>query len=125
MQEIDPDNKLANDFTGGEKFFKQLIDAGVGDKDFIQEIVVMFVKEAEHTIHDLNESVNEKNLSGIKMNAHKLKSSFSMFDLTGILDLIKKLENLTEGSVNESDMIFADLASQASSAFKIIKLKYL
>src|SRR5690606_18241167 len=112
-------------FTGGENFFKQLVDAGVGDKAFIQEIVTMFMEESEQTMNELSNNIANKNLAGIKMNAHKLKSSFNMFELKGILELIKKLEALTENNISEADKIFPDLLTQSNSTFKIIKLKYL
>jgi HPt (histidine-containing phosphotransfer) domain-containing protein len=112
-------------FKGGETFFNQLKDSGVADEAFIREIVTMFLEEGRIGLDLLYEAIRQQDLKGIKLNAHKLKSSFTMFDLIEILPDIRQLEKTNVTNVEEMFHYIDKLKVKCNRAFQLIELKYL
>lgn len=111
------------EFTAGDSFFRQMIDAGVADDQFIREIVELFLTEGGESLIQLREGFKSENSKQVKLYAHKLKSSFLMFDMTSAHQLAVKLEKSENLQGSKKDI--ADLEMICESTFSLLRKKYL
>ena len=84
---------ISSQFNAGDKFFRQMLDAGVADSTFIREIVKMFVEEGNESLKSLKQSIEQEDLPAIQLYAHKLKSSFLIFDMHEAHEIVSSLVN--------------------------------
>ncbi|MFT5821540.1 MAG: HPt (histidine-containing phosphotransfer) domain-containing protein [Crocinitomix sp.] len=111
-------------FTAGDNFFGQMIEAGVADDTFIREIVEMFLIEGAVSLQAIVEGFENDDQKTIRLYAHKLKSSFLMFDMHDAHALAEKLEQI-EAPVSSSIESFSELQQICKQSFKLLRLKYL
>lgn len=119
------DNVHNIEFTGGDNFFGQMREAGVADQQFIREIVQMFIEEGQLTLNLLGQSILEKNIPNIRLYAHKLKSSFIMFDMIKEHELVTQLEKSETDNLRNSPTLFTELETSCNGNFTKLKKKYL
>jgi HPt (histidine-containing phosphotransfer) domain-containing protein len=67
------------------------------DKQQLINMITIFLSETPLTLTDLNNNLNEKNYDEVKFYAHKLKSSIDLFQINGLQDDIRTLEQLASG----------------------------
>jgi HPt (histidine-containing phosphotransfer) domain-containing protein len=111
-------------FTAGDKFFGQMKEAGVADNEFIREIVEMFLKECALSVQTIREGFENNDLETIHQYAHKIKSSFLMFDMYEAHALAVVLEGIDK-PVTAENKTLAELEALCSNSFKLLTLKYL
>jgi HPt (histidine-containing phosphotransfer) domain-containing protein len=111
-------------FTAGDKFFGQMKEAGVADNDFIREIVEMFLKECAVSVKIIREGFENNDLDTIHLYAHKLKSSFLMFDMHEAHALAIVLEGIDKPLIPENKTL-TELEALCNKSFKMLTLKYL
>jgi CheY-like chemotaxis protein/HPt (histidine-containing phosphotransfer) domain-containing protein len=70
-----------------------------GNKDFVREMVKVFLEETPSILLKLNEHVRENNLPGISSTCHKLKTSFTMMGINA--NACKQLEELAKSGVKD------------------------
>jgi len=114
-----------NEFKAGDKFFGQMKEAGIADEAFIREIVVMFLEEGQQSLNELRAAFDSNSPEAVKLFAHKLKSSFLMFDMHEAHTLAVKLEKTVPDLRSSSAEDLKQLESICSENFRLLKLKYL
>jgi HPt (histidine-containing phosphotransfer) domain-containing protein len=112
-------------YRGGEDFFKQMIEEGIADDDFIREIVSMFLSEGAESLSKLKTAFQENDLAQVKLYAHKLKSSFLMFDMKEAHGLATELEGVNSENANAMQERLQLLNQSCQKHFIELKKKYL
>lgn len=116
---------ISSQFNGGDKFFRQMLDAGVADNKFIREIVSMFIEEGMQSLTCLKQGIEQNDLTTIQLYAHKLKSSFLIFDMHEAHEIVASLEDPSLNDQQENLKKHALLQEFCNDSFKKLKLKYL
>ncbi|NOQ70976.1 MAG: hypothetical protein GQ574_03180 [Crocinitomix sp.] len=111
-------------FTAGDNFFGQMKEAGVADDAFIREIVEMFLNESAASLKTIVEAFEINEQETIRLFAHKMKSSFLMFDMDEAHALAVKLEQI-EAPVSSGLESLTELQNICTRSFKLLRLKYL
>ncbi|MBY0426927.1 MAG: PAS domain S-box protein [Cytophagales bacterium] len=70
-----------------------------GNKEFIKEMIKVFLNETPSILLKLNDYVNENNHSGISATCHKLKTSFMMMGIDS--SSCKQLEEMAKSGVKD------------------------
>jgi HPt (histidine-containing phosphotransfer) domain-containing protein len=65
------------------------------DPEFEKQLIELFIKEMPEYLKDLEKNVQDENFKGIKMVAHKMKSSCGIFGLKDLVERFHKLEELS------------------------------
>lgn len=117
-------NSDISKFTAGDKFFGQMKEAGIADNDFIREIVEMFLNECAVSLKRINEGFENNDLATVHLYAHKLKSSFLMFDMHDAHVLAVELEQ-EKKSLKPGNKTFLELEAICQRSFELLKLKYM
>lgn len=118
-------NNNYNVSTAGDNFFGQMIEAGVADEKFIREIVEMFLEEGNQSLNKLTTAYEAKVHSNVKLFAHKLKSSFLMFDMHDAHALAVKLEGVNADNLSMFETTLAELRKACEVSFGVLRKKYL
>jgi hypothetical protein len=116
---------ISSQFNAGDKFFRQMLDAGVADNTFIREIVKMFVEEGNESLKLLKLSIEQNDLPAIQLYAHKLKSSFLIFDMHEAHEIVCLLEDPVLNEQSKYLKMHGQLQEFCNETFKKLKLKYL
>ncbi len=119
------DQLYNSEFTAGDNFFGQMIEAGVADQRFIQEIVQMFIEEGQLSLNLLAQAIEQEDFSNIRLYAHKLKSSFLIFDMIDAHDFAEKLENDEVNNHEYITAIYEGLKKNCDINFTKLRHKYL
>ena len=72
--------------------YPRLLELANGDKDFIKELLELFVKNGSHEINELEIAQSEDDFDQIKHLAHKLRSSFLILDFLNLSEWSIQLE---------------------------------
>ncbi|WP_066758677.1 Hpt domain-containing protein [Crocinitomix algicola] len=112
-------------YTGGDKFFGQLVNEGIGDDSFIHEIVTIFLDESNHCLKHLKQASKEQNLENVQLYSHKLKSSFLMFDMIEAHELVAKMENIEASKLSTVGQKIKRLDEICEKSFTLLKDKYM
>ncbi|TAF44886.1 MAG: Hpt domain-containing protein [Sphingobacteriales bacterium] len=67
-----------------------------GDKEFMDEMIDMFLSQTPPQITSIQKAIVEKNYQHISQIAHKIKPTFTMFGLHSIKDSFTKIENYAQ-----------------------------
>lgn len=118
-------NSEKNDYTAGDNFFKQMVEAGIADDNFIREIVEMFLEEGMQTLGKLRNAFANNESENVRLFAHKLKSSFLMFDMHEAHSFAMELEKVDDESVADYIEALKGLETACSSNFDLLREKYL
>lgn len=124
MEDNRSEKSKDGEFSGGDKFFGQMKAAGVADENFIKEIVEMFLEEGKENLVNLNQAFDHKDVRKIKLYAHKLKSSFLMFEMNEAHDYAVKLEQIDEKNLAELVPSLKALEEKCEEDFKFLRKKY-
>ena len=76
-----------------------------GDEGFITAIASAFLEEVPDAINQIDQGLNTKNCALVYQNAHKIKPTIQMFDITILDDLLViqdwgKYEKVSEGIIS-------------------------
>lgn len=118
-------NDNSNASTAGDNFFGQMIEAGVADEKFIREIVEMFLEEGNQSLDKLTAAFDAKEHDNVKLFAHKLKSSFLMFDMHDAHALAVKLEGVNADNLSTFATTLSELRKACEVSFDLLRKKYL
>lgn len=114
-----------SEFTAGDNFFGQMIEAGVADQQFIQEIVQMFIEEGQLSLYSLAQAIEQGDFSNVRLYAHKLKSSFLIFDMIEAHDFAVQLEKDDMNNRESITTIYEALQNNCDIIFTKLRHKYL
>ena len=65
------------------------------DRKFEKDLIEVFIDETPQYLKDLEKNEQEENFKGVKMAAHKMKSSCGIFGLKDLVQNFNKLEELS------------------------------
>jgi HPt (histidine-containing phosphotransfer) domain-containing protein len=122
---MDKTEDISPQFNAGDKFFRQMLDAGVADSTFIREIVKMFIEEGNESLKSLKQSIEKDDLQAIQMYAHKLKSSFLIFDMHEAHEIVSSIEDPVLNEQSDNLKKHSQLQVYCNQAFKKLKAKHL
>ena len=114
FEQIDLNKVLVKWISIDEKMSNQnLVDLtnleGMGDQEFMDRMVALFVEETEKELVSFNQALEEKNASRLCEIAHKIKPSVKYVCTLGVYEKVRSLETWS-GSPTE----FFDLARSLS-----------
>ena len=93
-----------------------------GDKEFVQEMILLFLEKAPESLQKIIESYHAKDYSRLANQAHKLKSSLQIIGNKEINDIVKEIEQQSiQGSANELTYTVKELEKQMKSLFIFLK----
>jgi response regulator RpfG family c-di-GMP phosphodiesterase len=75
-----------------------------GSIDFEKEMIVLFLEKVPVEISTIEAAIANGNMEVIRKTAHKLKSSFSMFALKGLLARLSTLDKLAGSNVTSGEL---------------------
>ncbi|MCC9135077.1 Hpt domain-containing protein [Pontibacter silvestris] len=76
-----------------------------GNKDFVQEIIKLYLKQAPVELAKLQKAITTDDQEAVKVIAHKLKSSASMLGADSIVLRLKRLEALTVSEAADTERV--------------------
>ncbi len=98
-----------------------------GDEGFVAAIASAFLEEVPHAIEQINYGLTTKNCALVYQNAHKIKPTIQMFDISILEDLLiiqdwGKYEKLSEDMTEQFERLNAVIkivASEIKSDFSL------
>lgn len=75
-----------------------LKDHAEGDKEFLKEILTLFLRDTPQLINDLRISIENKDYDMIKFNSHSMKGGFLTLGIERAGELIREIEKLAESN---------------------------
>ena len=69
-----------------------LIDLSLGSKDFMEDLIISFIKTTPDSISKMQECVAAKDWQQVGGIAHKLKTSFSFMGMETMVEVSKSLQ---------------------------------
>ena len=82
---------------------EELLRLSAGDSTFVSKILKVFVKLANETIIQFNESLKINDLDAIHKAAHKIKPSIDNLKIQMLFEPIRQLEKYNPDNISESD----------------------
>ncbi|NEV94532.1 Hpt domain-containing protein [Psychroflexus sp. YR1-1] len=76
---------------------KQLESIASGDKEFVREMLDIFIKVTPEDLAKIQDAIDAKNYESISKLSHKLVSSYNLINYKNVF-LIKKLEEMGKNS---------------------------
>ncbi len=70
-----------------------------GDKDFMNELIDIFISEFPIYLNDFNTALDQKDVDSLGRIAHKVKSSVTVMGLTDLSKQLTRFENETKNGV--------------------------
>ncbi|AEL27118.1 Hpt domain-containing protein [Cyclobacterium marinum] len=67
-----------------------------GSQEFINEMIKLFISQAEITIDGFNQAINKKDFATIRDLAHQIKPSIDNIKITTLMPIIREVERLAE-----------------------------
>ena len=94
-----------------------------GDSEFINEMILLFIKNVSVEIELLEQKINEKDYVEIKATAHHMKSSLSMFSLHEEVEFLERTEQGAKNSMISNDIFneFAVFKRKIVSVIEVLK----
>ena len=83
---------------------KQLEELSGGSKDFVIEIISVFISEVPLQVEDLKKAFTFDNMQDIASNAHKLKPSIDLLGINTITQDIRSIETIARNRENTSNL---------------------
>ena len=71
-----------------------------GDDKFIEEILVLFLKNTPLALKNMKNYYQQENWEDLMMEAHKIRPSFNFLGLKDLEDAAKKIENCASQKIN-------------------------
>lgn len=89
-----------------------------GSEDFLRQMIILFLDQAESSCTGLAKAVDENNIAQIKNLAHQLKPSVDNFRVDELSQLIRKVEDLAENNPGSPEL--PEKISQSISLLKAV-----
>ncbi|PRY11268.1 HPt (histidine-containing phosphotransfer) domain-containing protein [Pontibacter ummariensis] len=96
-----------------------LIKMSSGNKDFVKELINLFLQHVPLEMHRLERAITTGDLPEAKLIAHKLKSSTAMLGADSMTALLKQVEQLSVSTESSSEL--APLHDQLRHIFEQTK----
>ncbi len=97
-----------------------------GDKEFLAELVVVFINDIPEQLSGIKEAVNNQNSKELVKTAHKLKGSVANFEENAAFEAALKLEmmgreNRLDGVKDAYDILVKEVAYLANALKECIE----
>lgn len=76
---------------------ERIEDATGGDKEFLQELVEIYLDDTDLRVKELTEELSKPDAEAFGRTAHKVKGSSANMGAIGLMDLAHKLEQMGKG----------------------------
>ena len=105
---------------------KQLEDLSSGSKEFISEIVSVFIQEIPSQIDSIKEALEENNIESLSKIVHKIKPSIELLGIISITEHIRVLEKSTDIKNNrvELNRLFSKIKIDIDNTIKELKIEF-
>ena len=106
-----------------------LEEASFGNKDFVLEMIDLFLEQTPQYLERLEQSIDEESRERIKLTGHKMKPTYNMIGLTNLYQAINHIENGAIEGMAISDikdkMVYIRLETErAFTQLKELRPKY-
>lgn len=94
-----------------------------GDKIFLREMILLFIKSMETAMANIEEAIRTENWNSIFENAHKMAGPTKHIGATDLYENIKKLEKMTQQTVAMKSifMVFQDIKNEIAELNAFLK----
>ncbi len=95
-----------NEGNKGEKLYdlSDLEEISGGSRDFVQQMLQLFIDQSETTITGFKASLENNDLAQIKSLAHQIKPSIDNIKIHPLSKLIREVEGAPEDNLPSSDL---------------------
>jgi|AntRauTorcE11898_2_1112593.scaffolds.fasta_scaffold77688_1 HPt (histidine-containing phosphotransfer) domain-containing protein len=102
-----------------------LEDLTGGDNEVMKEMIELLIEETPKHLENIKAAQNEKNWSGLRAEAHKIKPMFLYVGLIELNELCKQIEENAKNiqDINSTKELIAKLESGYNEVAKDLKLK--
>jgi signal transduction histidine kinase/DNA-binding NarL/FixJ family response regulator len=83
----------------------ELLRLANGDKKFLREMILLFIKSSESGIENIEKAIRDENLTSVSENAHKMAAPGKHIGAANLYGNIKKLEKMAQENA-ETESIF-------------------
>jgi len=103
--------------------FKRLVEMAGNDETFIREMLVLFCKNTESLMLELNASFKQDDFVQVSSLAHKLKSSIQIIADKELHSLVKEIELEAKSATDQQEIneMIDQLKSSISGLIKAIE----
>jgi HPt (histidine-containing phosphotransfer) domain-containing protein len=81
-----------------------------GNEAFVQKMLAIFLEQTPIRLTEMEKSYAEGNLHKLGEIAHKMKPGMDSFEMTGLLQTVRKLEKAMENSLEENETLLLHLS---------------
>lgn len=119
------ENQIGNENASHKFSLKKMLEIARGDKNYIREMILIFIDQNSEIKEYLIEALANKNVKELGKNAHNLKSSASIMCLKSIeneiIEIVEisrakkyndKIYDLAKHVVNELEIIIPELQTE-------------
>jgi len=94
-----------------------------GDKKFLKEMILLFIKSSETGIINMEKAINNKNLESVFENAHKMAAPTKHIGVIQLYNNIKKLEKLAQQNkpIESVSQVFQQIKKEVTELNVILK----
>lgn len=75
-----------------------------GSQEFINEMIKLFISQAETTITGFNQAIDQKDYATIRNLAHQIKPSIDNIKITTLMPVIREVERLAESESTSENL---------------------
>ncbi len=92
------------------------------DKEFLKELVEIFINDAPEHMSEIEEAVNSRNSEALEKSAHKLKGAVANFGKNATTDTAFKLETMgKENNLDGVEEVYDTLVKDVESLVNALK----
>lgn len=75
------------------------------DPDFLNQMVILFIKQTVENLEKIDAAIRQKNWSEIHFIVHKMKSAINLFGIKSLQQIIVATEELTRNKSDEKKIV--------------------
>jgi CheY-like chemotaxis protein len=120
---LPPEKQIINSNLSQQVNIDELARLANGDKKFLSEMILLFIKSSEAGILNMEEAIKNKNLESVFENAHKMAAPTKHIGAVQLYNNLKKLEKLAQqnGSIESVSPVFQQIKNEVTELNVILK----
>ena len=92
-----------------------------GDKEFLKELVEIFINDAPEHMSEIKEAVNCRNSEALVKSAHKLKGAVANFGKNATTDTAFELETMGKENMDGVEEVYGTLVKDVECLMNALK----
>ncbi len=94
-----------------------------GNDSFVKQILIVFTEDAPKSINSIRQGIKDSQHEVIRSQAHSLKSSIDLLDISGLKNVIREIEQLAKDGapLSQIESLFMTLDMQIAEVLEAIK----